>query len=135
MDRKALSRFFRPIIIVFIIINAVCLVFSKQLDAKGVDHIILIYANLILFIITLVTSFILIKSSFNSNPYAFVRGVTLSSFIKLIAIAVSVVIYLHAAGPSGSTYAVAVAMLFYIVYTILEVNGAMKLNKQQNAKN
>lgn len=133
MNRKALNHF-RPITIVFILINAVCIIFGKQLDAKGIDHIVLIYANLLLFIITLITSFIHIKSSSSNNPYAFVRGVTLGSFIKLIAIAVSVVIYLFAAGPNRSIYAVAVAMLFYIVYTIFEVNGAMKLNKKQNAK-
>ena len=120
---------------VFILINAVCFIFAKQLDAKSIDHMVLIYANLILFVITLITSFIHIRSSLNSNPHAFVRGITLGSFIKLIAIAVSVVIYLVAAGPKRSIYAVAVAMLFYIVYTIFEVNGAMKLNKEQNAKN
>ena len=134
MNRKALKQFFRPIILVFILINAVCIIFSKQLDAHSIDHIVLIYANLILFTITLITSLIHIRSSLSNNPYAFVRGVTLSSFIKLIAIAVSVIIYLVAAGPSRSIYAVAAAMLFYIVYTIFEVNGAMKLNKKKNAK-
>lgn len=134
MNRKALKRFFRPIVLAFILINAVCLIFNQQLDAHNIDHIVLIYANLILFSITLITCFIHIKSSLSNNPYAFVRGVTLGSFIKLIAIAVSVIIYLLAAGPSRSVYAVATAMLFYIVYTILEVNGAMKLNKQKHAK-
>lgn len=134
MNKNALKHFFRPIILAFILINAVCIIFNKQLDAHGIDHIVLIYANLILFSITLITSFIHIRSSSSNNPHAFVRGVTLGSFIKLIAIAVSVFIYLFAAGPSRSIYAVATAMLFYIVYTILEVNGAMKLNKEKNAK-
>jgi hypothetical protein len=134
MNRKALNNFFRPITIVFILINAVCIIFGEKLDAKGINHIVLIYANLILFAITLITSFIHIKSSLNTNPYAFVRSVTLSSFIKLIVIGVSVVIYLLAAGPNRSIYAIIAAMACYIVYTILEVNGAMKLNKQLNAK-
>jgi len=135
MDKSALRNFFRPVIIAFILINALCLGFAKRLDEKGIDHIVLIYANLILFIITLVACYIHVRTVTNSNPHAFVRGVTLASFMKLMIIAISVFVYLLAAGQNRSVYAVIVSMAFYIVYTILEVNGAMKLNKVKNAKN
>jgi hypothetical protein len=135
MDKNALRNFFTPVIIVFILINALCIGFGNRLDEKRIDHTVLMYANLILFIITLIACYIHIRSFTNNNPHAFVRGVTLASFIKLIAIAVSVMIYLIAAGENRSIYAVVVSMGFYIIYTVFEVGGAMKINRHRNVKN
>jgi hypothetical protein len=92
------------------------------------------YGNLILFLLTLIACIIHIRALKNNNPYAFVRAVTLASFLKLIVIAISVVIY-FAAVKTRSIYAIALAMVFYIVYTIFEVKGAMRLNRERNAKN
>lgn len=135
MDKTALSKVFMPVIVVFIILNGLCLSFGKLLDEKGIDHLVLIWANLLLFIITLIACYIHLKSANNSNPHAFVRGVTLASFMKLMVIAISAFVYLLAAKENRSVYAVIAAMLFYIVYTIFEVKGAMKLNRKTNAEN
>lgn len=135
MNSTYLRIFLRPVIIFFILINAVCLTCGKWLDAKGIDHEVLIVANLILAALTLITSLIHIKSVGNENPHAFVRGVMLASFIKLMVIAISVMIYFLAVRESVSIYAVAVSMLFYIVYTVIEVKGATKINGKTNAKN
>ena len=134
MNKTDLRNFFRPIIILFILITAVCLSFGNWLDGKGIDHIVLMYGNLILFLLTLIACIIHIRALKNNNPYAFVRAVTLASFLKLIVIAISVVIY-FAAVKTRSIYAIALAMVFYIVYTIFEVKGAMRLNRERNAKN
>lgn len=134
MDKHALRNFFRPIIIFFIAINALCISCGKWLDAKNIDHIVLMYANLILFILTLIACYIHVKALRNDNAYAFVRSVTLASFLKLIVIGAGVFIYFMNA-ENKSLYAIAAAMVFYIVYTIFEVKGAMKLNRERNAKN
>ena len=102
MDKSNSRNFFRPVIILFIAINAVCFSCAKWLDGKGIDHVILLYANLILFFLTLFACLIHIKALNKNNPYAFVRGVTLASFIKLIVIAVSVAIYFITAGEKRS---------------------------------
>ena len=135
MNKKAIRNFFRPIVIVFILINAACLFFGNWLDDKNINHTVLIYANILLFVITLIACYIHVRSLANNNPHAFVRGVTLASFMKLILIAVSVFVYLIAAGENRSIYAVITAMGLYIVYTIFEVGGAMKLNREINVKN
>jgi hypothetical protein len=134
MNKTDLRNFFRPIIILFILISAVCLSFGNWLDGKGIDHIVLMYGNLILFLLTLVACVIHIRALKNNNPYAFVRAVTLASFLKLIVIAINVVIYFTVV-KTRSIYAIAIAMAFYIVYTIFEVKGAMRLNRERNAKN
>ena len=134
MDKTLIKEFFRPVIIFFILVNALCLTCGKWLDAKNIDHIVLMYANLILFLLALITCFIHIKTLRNNNPHAFVRGVTLATFIKLIVIAASVAIYLVAAGESRSLYAIAASMGIYIIYTIFEVTGAIRMNRKRNAK-
>lgn len=135
MNRTEARNLFRPVIIFFILVNAICFGCAGWLDKKGIDHIVLMYANLILFFLTLIACFIHIKALNTKNPYAFVRGVTLASFMKLIAIAVSVAVYFIAARENKSIYAVAAAMFLYIVYTIFEVKGATRINRERNAKN
>jgi len=134
MNRTELVGFFRPVIIFFILINAFCLTCADWLDRKNIDHIVLMYANLILFLLTLVACYIHIRAIKNNNPYAFVRGVTLASLMKLLVIVISVAIYFFTA-ETKSVYAVITAMLLYIVYTMFEVKGAMRINRNRNAKN
>ena len=133
MNKTELGRFFRPVIIFFIVINALCLTCDNWLDKKGIDHIVLMYANLILFLLTLIACYIHIRAIKNNNPYAFVRGVTLASLMKLLVIVVSVAIYFFTA-ETKSVYAVITAMALYIVYTLFEVKGAMRINRNRNAK-
>ncbi|MFT4153518.1 hypothetical protein [Parafilimonas sp.] len=121
--------------IFFIIINALCLSLANWLDEKNINHSVLLSANFILFIITVIACYIYARSLATDNAHAFVRSVMLVSFIKLMAIAISVFVYLQAAGENRSLYAVAGGMLLYIVYTVLEVNGAMKVNRQKNVEN
>ena len=134
MNRTELTRFFRPVIIFFILINALCLACADWLDKKNIDHIVLMYANAILFLLTLVACYIHIRAIKNNNPYAFVRGVTLASLMKLLVIVISVAIYFFSA-ETKSVYAVITAMALYIVYTVFEVKGAMRINRNRNAKN
>ncbi|MBS1748043.1 MAG: hypothetical protein JST21_17905 [Bacteroidetes bacterium] len=135
MNKIYLYNFFRPLAIVFIIINGCCFWLGRWLDAKGIDHSVLIVANLILFVLTLLTSRIHVNSLQNENPHVFVRGVTLSSFIKLMVIAISAFAYFIFMRDKISVYAVIVSMFFYIVYTVIEVRNAMRINSQRNAKN
>ena len=134
MNKILVRDFFRPLLIFFIAANALCLCFAKWLDARGIDHIVLIYANLILFVLTLITSFIHIRALNNNNPHAFVRSITVSTFIKLIVIGASVSVYLFTAGENRNIYAIAAAMALYVVYTILEVTSATRMNRKKNVE-
>jgi len=131
---KNTLQFFKPIIFLFIIVTILDFIFASWLDAHEVNHSVLLIANIILLILIFITGFLQIKASENNNPYAFVRSITLSAFIKLIVIAVTVLIYLNSSGENKSIYAVGAAMLLYVIYTILEVRSAMHLNRKKNAE-
>ncbi len=134
MNKKDFRIFFRPVIIFFIAINAVCISCAKWLDDIKIDHTAVMLGNLILFFLTITACFIHIKALKNNNPYAFVRAVTLASFLKLAVIVLSVIIYFNVAY-NPTIFAVITVMCLYIVYTIFEVKGAMNINRKRNAKN
>ena len=131
---KSILQFLRPMIIVFVIITALCLVFSQQLEKYNVNHEFLLGANIILFVLMIITSLLHIKASRNPNPYAFVRSITLGVFLKLIVIAAAILIYFYKSGAKINIYTIALAMVFYLAYTILEVAAAMRLNRKKNAE-
>ena len=131
---KSTIQFFKPIIGLFVVVTLLIFIFSNWLDKNDVNHSVLLYANFILLALVAVTGFLHIKASVNNNPHAFVRSITLSAFIKLIVIAIAVLVYFTTAGENTSVYAVGAAMMLYLIYTVLEVRGAMHLNRKKNAK-
>ena len=135
MNKIEFRKFVLPSIFFFLLVNCFSNLFSKWLDAKSIDHHVVFCGNLILFILSLLTAYIHFKAASNENPHVFVRGVTLASFIKLMVIAVSVLIYFLIFKKEASAYAVAVCMLLYIIYTVIDVSSATKINRQRNAKN
>jgi hypothetical protein len=133
MNKNAI-QFFKPVIFLFIIVAILVFIFSNWLDAHEVNHSVLLVANIILLVLIFITGFLHIKAAENSNPHAFVRSITLSAFIKLIVIAVAIFIYLNSSGVNKSIYAVGAAMMLYVIYTVVEVRAAMRLNRKKNVE-
>jgi hypothetical protein len=133
MNKNAI-QFFKPVIFLFIIVAILVFIFSNWLDAHEVNHSVLLVANVILLLLIFITGFLHIKAAENSNPHAFVRSITLSAFIKLIVIAVAIFIYLNSSGVNKSIYAVGAAMMLYVIYTVVEVRAAMRLNRKKNVE-
>ena len=135
MNTPAFKQMLLPLVILFIVINIIVLIFGNWFDEHNFDHSLLLYANILFFILGLITTFIHIRALQNSNAYAFVRSTTLSSFLKLIVIEAAVIIYLLKAGERRNIYSIIIAMIIYVFYTVIEVKAAMRLNKIRNVKN
>lgn len=116
--------------ILFIIINSFCFLFKNWLDAKNIDHLVLIGANCIMFVLSAIVYYMHKKAAQNKNPHAFVRSVMAGTFIKLVAIAIAVVIYLKLAEENKSVYAIVAGIGLYFIYTFIEVKSAQALNKK-----
>jgi|SRR3954447_21786026 heme/copper-type cytochrome/quinol oxidase subunit 3 len=115
--------------ILFIIVNSFCFLFKNWLDAKNIDHLVVIGANCILFVLSATVYYLHKKAAKNKNPHAFVRSVMAGTFIKLVVIAVAVIVYLKLAEQSKSVYAIVAGIALYFIYTIIEVKSASRLNK------
>ena len=133
MDKTTENKTIAPLIVFFILVTGSCSFLKSWLTSKNIDPLVLGFANVLLFILSLAVFSIQKKAMQNPNPQAFVRSVMLGTFIKLMVIAIAVVIYLVAAGENRSVYAIIASLVLYAVYTVIEVRIASKLNRKNGS--
>lgn len=122
-----------PLIAIFVVFNG-ALIATKSLLAKwGIDQNVLIIANLLFFLISLLAFFMQQKALNNSNPNVFVRSVMAGMLIKMFVCITAVIIYRLVAGNAVSKVSVFAAMFLYLLYLGVEVAVITKLNKQKHA--
>ena len=133
MNKLVVNKMVMPLLILFGIFDLFFIIFGRWLDRNNINHSVLLLANVLFFLLGLITAFIHTQTLKNNNAYAFVRSITLGSFLKLIVIAAAALIYLFKAGNNRSIYAIIAAMVLYMFYTVIEVRAAMQLNKNRHA--
>ena len=122
-NRKA----FLPIVVLFIILNGAILTFTTFLDSRGFDREFLIWANLLLFFIS-IGGFLLQRKGLESpNPQAFVRGMYASMMFKMFICIIVVLIYVFLFRNKINKPGLFTAMGMYVVYTVVEVSALMKV--------
>ena len=123
-----------PLIILFILLNALFLTGKNFLERSGFDQSVLIIGNLILFAATLM-SFVFARRGLRSeNPQAFVRSVYMSIMIKLFICVIAAVIYIFLFRKNLNRPALFTCMGLYLVYTFIEVSVLTKtLKKKRHA--
>ncbi len=120
-----------PLMIAFVMITALSLGFRVALETGKVNVTVILGANLILFLFSMLNIYFQSKNIHNPNPNAVIRGVMVGMFLKLFGLAAAAVIYLFAAGPNRSVYAVFAGMGLYIIYTWLEVRISLQLKPKK----
>ena len=120
-----------PLMIAFVIITVFSLGFRVALETGKVNVNVVLGANLILFLFSMLNIYFQSKNIHNPNPNAVIRGVMAGMFLKLFGLAAAAVIYLFAAGSNRSVYAVFAGMGLYIIYTWLEVRISLQLKPKK----
>jgi hypothetical protein len=125
-------RFILPLVMVFIFTNTFLLLFGQRLTGWGVDRNMLLGANCLFFLVSLI-AFMLQRSALkNANPNVFIRSVMGSMFIKMMLVMAVFLGYIMIVKKNINKPAVFAAMFLYLVYLAAEVAGVMKLNRQKN---
>ncbi|MDI9365113.1 MAG: hypothetical protein QM541_09195 [Flavobacterium sp.] len=122
----------KSILIIFVLVTVLAFAFGSQLDALKMNHWVILGANLLLFAISIFTLFMHQASIKSTNPKAFINSVMVGMIVKLLVIGAAILLYVNKAGANKNVYAVYAGMLLYLVYTALEVNIALQLNKKPN---
>ena len=122
-----------PLVIIFTMISGLLVVFSKKLQSAGFDTDVLIYANIILFSLSVISYFMQARGLKNSNPNVFIRSVMGGMIMKMFACIIAVFIYVQSSGGDYNRKAIFTALCLYLVYLAVEVSVVMKLNKRKNA--
>lgn len=132
MDRLKLRNTFLPLIAIFVIINTLCLYYQSQLLQHQISPQVIQAGNGILFLLATISALMHYKALKNENPNAFVRSIMGSAVLKLFVIAGSALVYVYITGKARSKSAIMICMGLYIIYSIVEVAGAYRLNKEKN---
>jgi hypothetical protein len=122
----------RPIILLFIILNAFIIVFRRSLTSEGFSVDMLIIGNIILFGITLISFILLSRGMKASSTPAFLRSIYGSFMIKFFIVAVSVFSYAFFAKADLNKPGLFTLMFLYLVYTFFEIKTLMKLSRKGN---
>jgi len=130
MPRNSRGPLF-PLIVFFILLNALFLSGKNFLERYGADQSVLIFGNLVLFSATLLSFFFARRGLMANNPHAFVRSVYASIMIKLFACLVAATIYIFFFRKNLNKPALFTCMGLYLVYTFIEVSVLTKLLKEK----
>lgn len=118
------------------IITGVVLFFLKEYVKRNqinIDVEVLMAANVILFLLSLISLNLQIKGMKNTNPNVFVRSVMGSMMIKMFIVVGVVFAYVAFSGGHFNKRSIFISLFFYLIYLAAEVYTVMKLNNQKNA--
>jgi len=129
-ETKGIGHFKIPVLI-FVIITAGILLAQQPLQKADVDYRVLLGGNLILFLVSVATGAMARKALGNTNPHAFTRAVYAGFVLRLFVCAIAAGVYIIASGDRLNKYGLFGSLLFYFVYTFIEITSLQRLLKQK----
>ncbi|HPH86643.1 MAG TPA: hypothetical protein PLC48_14330 [Ferruginibacter sp.] len=130
---QPIIRILLPVIFLFLALTTFILTSSRFLEQLHIDKNVLLGANVLFFLLTIVSFFIQRKGMLNKNPHVFVRSVTGGMLVKMVFCILAVIGYVYASGDQFNKRGVFIALFLYLVYLAIEVMVVMKMNKKHNA--
>ncbi len=129
--KKETRQLFVPLVILFIVLNALFIGGKSWLAKYGMSQDVLIIGNAILFVVTIASLYFHVKGFLHKNIQVFFRSVYGALMIKMLVCAAAVIIYAMVAKPNINKPALYVCMALYFVYSFLEVRMVFRLLKQK----
>jgi hypothetical protein len=120
-----------PVIVLFILINALAFIFKTFLHNQGFGIKFLLTANLLLFCLSLLAFFIQMRGLKSVNMNAFIRSVYASLLVKIFIVIIALAVYLFVTKGKVNRPSLFTAMALYIVYTFIEVRQLMKISRRK----
>ncbi len=121
----------QPVFGLFVLINALIVIYKNFLAQRGFEINFLVGANAILFLLSSFGIFIQTKGVNSSSINAFIRGVYSSLLLKMFVIVAAVFIYIFVTGGKVNQPSLFTSMGFYLLYTSIEVIQLMKIARKK----
>jgi hypothetical protein len=126
---KFSGKILMPVYIIFAALTCFILLANSLWIKYNVDKNVLLAAN-ILFLITSLLVFLMQKKALtNTNPNVFVRSIIAGMMIKMFSTAIAVLAYVLIVGKGYNTSAVFLSLFMYLIYLGAEVLAISKVNK------
>ena len=120
-----------PVIVLFILINALAFIFKTFLHNQGFEIKFLLTANLLLFCLSLLAFFIQMRGLKSTNINAFIRSVYASLLVKIFIVIIALAVYLFITKGKINRPSLFTSMALYILYTFIEVRQLMKISRRK----
>jgi len=128
MNRKKRPAFL-PILLLFVIFNALFIAGKSFIHRIGADPEVLLYGNLSIGLISLISFLISQKGITNRNAHGFIRSMYGGIMIKLFACIILAFVYIASVGKEVNKPALFICMGLYLFYNFVEVSILTKLLK------
>lgn len=136
MKKFRLQRNYINLLLLFLIINTACLFYRNGSIHLSffVDVYVVVIANLILFLLALLGSYRHAKALENKNPNVFIRSIMGMTVLKFFVLVAAALIYVFTAKEQRNVPAIIISLVLYILYAIMEVSAAYRMNKNKSNK-
>ncbi len=124
-------REFAPIVLLFVVLNALAISMSARLSAWNIDQNVLIVGNLFLFAITFISFLIAKRGVQNKNTHVFMRAVYSAILFKMFLAAIAAFIYIFIYGKELNKAGLLICMGLYLAYTFTEVAILTRMLRQK----
>ena len=123
---------FLPSVFIFLLLNGAFILFPRILTEYGFNTQVLLWGNVFLFGLSIISFLLQQKAANSTSPQLIVRYFYISFLVKLILVATIALIYAKTATKVNKASVIA-CMVFYMVYTFIEISMLLKAGKQKNA--
>lgn len=128
-----LRKSFGGLVTLFLVVSAICILLKDRLDGWNTDYRVVLGANIILFLLGVLSLALHIRALAKPNPQVFIRSVMLANILKLLGLAAAALIYISVAKKATSANAVFAGLFLYIVYTWVEKRATIALSKTRKS--
>ena len=129
---KLFGKMLLPIFIIFIILTVLILTSGNFLVKYNVDKSVLLGANLLFLVVSILVFFMQKNAMQNKNPNVFVRSVIAGMMIKMFSTVIAVLAYVVSVGQGYNKKAVFISLFMYLIYLGAEVMAISKVNRTKN---
>ena len=123
---RLFGKMLTPVIIVFLAVTVFVLLAGGLWRKFHIDRDVLLGANLLFLLLSLMIYFIQKKALTSTNPNTFFRTVIGGMMIKMFTAVIAVLIYVVLYGPTYDKKAVFISLFIYLLYLAAEVAAISK---------
>jgi hypothetical protein len=125
-----MRKVLQPVVVLFVLVNVLCAILFRWLPSVGMDPIVLLAGNLLVFVLTLLSCYLMKNGLTATSTTGFLSSVYGSFIMKLFFVGLVVVVYVKLSGDQMNVPAVFTSMVLYLLYTFIEVKGLLLLVKK-----
>ncbi|MCC7523374.1 MAG: hypothetical protein IT250_01055 [Chitinophagaceae bacterium] len=123
---------FLPSVCLFLLLSGLILLVKRMLPEYGFDVTVLLWGNGFMLGLSVISFLLQHKAAKSASPQVIVRYFYISFMVKLLLVATIALLYAKTT-TNVSKISVITCMVFYLLYTFIEIGGLIKTGKQKNA--